>query len=154
MNIESRLQELGIELPEMSKPIAAYVPGLVAGNMLYISGQLPLKNGELLYQGRLGEDLTVEEGQLAARQSAINALAVVKAMAGSWDRVVRIVKITGFIQSGTDFFQQAQVLNGASELLQELMGDRGKHARSAVGVSNLPMNAACEIEMIAELAES
>jgi len=151
MNIEARLEALGLVVPEMPKPVAAYVPGLVVGDMIYVSGQLPIKNGELLYTGRLGEGLSLEQGQQAARLSALNALAVVKSLANGWDRLVRIVKITGFIQSAANFFQQPQVLNGASDLLQELMGENGRHARSAVGVANLPMNAACEIEMIAQI---
>ncbi len=151
MNIEARLEALGLVVPEMPKPVAAYVPGLVVGDMIYVSGQLPIKNGELLYTGRLGEGLSLEQGQQAAQLSALNALAVVKSLANGWDRLVRIVKITGFIQSAANFFQQPQVLNGASDLLQELMGENGRHARSAVGVANLPMNAACEIEMIAQI---
>lgn len=151
MDIEKNLKEAGIIIPEVSKPIAAYLPGKRSGNLIFTSGQLPLVNGKVKYAGKLGEDLILEDGQAAARIAVINCLAVVNSMAGSWDAVAGIVKITGLVQSAPDFFQQAQVLNGASELLQQIFGESGQHARSAIGVNALPLNAAIEIEMIAQL---
>ncbi len=149
MNIDDRLAELEIILPEAPKALAAYVPGLVAGEFLYISGQLPLREGKLLYSGRLGWELSLEEGREAARMAIINCLAVLKRHINNWDELLQVVKITGYIQSGENFHDQALVLNGASELLQEIFGERGRHARAAVGVNALPLNAACEVEMIA-----
>ncbi|HEX3010592.1 MAG TPA: RidA family protein [Syntrophomonadaceae bacterium] len=151
MEIEKRLREEGIILPEVSKPIAAYIPGKKSSNLVFTSGQLPLENGVVKYTGRVGQELSLEKGQAAARLAVINCLAIVKSIAGSWDAVEEIIKITGYIQCGPDFFQQAQVLNGASEFLQQVCGENGQHARSAVGVASLPLNAAVEIEMIARL---
>lgn len=148
MNVEARLKELGIAIPEAAKPIAAYVPGVVAGNLLFISGQLPLAEGKLTMTGKLGRELQISEGRAAARQSAINCLAVMKNHIDNWEQVLQIVKITGYVQSADNFYDQAQVVNGASELLQEIFGEKGRHARAAVGVNNLPLNAPCEIEMI------
>jgi len=148
LSIEARLKELGIAIPEAAKPIAAYVPGMVAGNLLFISGQLPLAEGKLVLTGKLGRDLPISEGRTAARQSAINCLAVLKNHISNWEQVLQIVKITGYVQSADDFYDQAQVVNGASELLQEIFGEKGRHARAAVGVNTLPLNAPCEIEMI------
>lgn len=150
MSIEQRLAELGITLPEPPPPVAAYVPGVISGNMLYVSGQLPSKAGKLEYTGRLGRDLDVEKGQQAARTAGINCLGVLKSLLGDLDRVQRIVKLTGYVQSADDFFDQPKVVNGASELMQEVFGSIGQHARAAVGVNSLPLNAACEIELIAE----
>jgi len=154
LSIEARLEELGIVIPEAAKPIAAYVPGMAAGNFLYISGQLPLVEGKLPLTGKLGRDLKISEGRDAARHSAINCLAVLKNHIDSWDQLMQIVKITGYVQSADDFYDQAQVVNGASELLQEIFGEKGRHARAAVGVNTLPLNAPCEIEMIVLIAAS
>jgi len=149
--IEAKMKEMGIVLPEVAKPIAAYVPGMQAKNLIFISGQLPLRDGKLLYTGKLGRDLQIAEGREAARQSALNCLAVLKQYVYSWEQLAQIVKITGFVQSADDFYDQAQVINGASEFLQELFGEKGRHARAAVGVNTLPLNAPCEIEMIARI---
>jgi len=151
MNVENKLKELGIVIPDISKPLAAYVPGIKTGEFVYISGQLPLKDGVIMYTGKLGKDVTVAEGQAAARLAAINCLAVLKNCIGNWDSLVQIVKVTGYVQSELDFYEQPAVINGASELLQEVFGEQGKHARAAVGVSSLPLNAACEVEMIARV---
>lgn len=151
MNIEQRLKELKIILPEVSKPIAAYIPGKKAGSLVFTSGQLPLQSGVLKYTGKVGRDLSLEEGQAAARLAAINCLAVVRSFAANWETFSDIIKIIGYIQCEPDFDQQAKVLNGASELLQQIFGEAGQHARSAVGVNALPLNAAVEIEMIAQL---
>ncbi|MGE5391937.1 MAG: RidA family protein [Deltaproteobacteria bacterium] len=147
--IEDRMKELGIVLPEAAKPIAAYVPGMQAQNIVFISGQLPMSDGKLIYTGKLGRDLQITEGREAARQSVINCLAVLKQYVHSWDQLIQIIKLTGYVQSADDFYEQAQVINGASELMQEIFGERGRHARAAVGVNTLPLNAPCEIEMIA-----
>lgn len=149
MSIEERLSELGIVLPEPPAPAAAYVPGIIAGRLAFVSGQLPSVEGQLAAAGKLGRDLTVEEGQAAARIAAINCLGVLKALLGSLDRVEKIVKVTGYVQSADDFCDQHLVVNGASQLLQDVFGSRGQHARAAVGVNSLPLNAACEIELIA-----
>ncbi|MEN6350942.1 MAG: RidA family protein [Syntrophomonas sp.] len=151
MDIENRLKELGIVIPAPGKPVAAYVPGVKAGEFIYISGQLPIKEGKLLYCGKLGRDLNIEEGQAAGRLAALNCLGILKSFLDKWEQLGQIVKLTGFIQSMDTFQEQAAVLNGASELLEQVLGERGKHARVAVGVNSLPLNAACEIEMIAQL---
>jgi enamine deaminase RidA (YjgF/YER057c/UK114 family) len=149
MNIDARLIELGIIIPEAAKPVASYVPGIKDGHLIYVSAQLPFADGKLIYTGRLGADLSIEEGQAAAHVAAINCIAVLKSIISEWSNFKNIVKITGFVQSAPDFFQQAQVINGASDLLLKIFGDNGKHARAAVGVSCLPFNSACAIEMIA-----
>lgn len=151
MNIEQRLSELGIIIPEAARPLAAYVPALKAGEFVYISGQLPVKDGKLLYSGKLGRDLSVEEGKKAAEICLINCLAALKSCINSWDEVARIVKITGYVQSTDDFQEQPQVINGASELLIKIFDEKGVHARAAVGVNALPLNAACEIEMVVQV---
>jgi len=151
MVIEDKLNELGIVIPEISKPLAAYVPGQIAGEFIYVSGQLPIKAGEIIYFGRVGEDLTVAEGQEAARLSVINCLAVMKSYLKEWSNLLQIVKITGYVQCGPKFYDQAKVLNGASELLEQIFGEQGRHVRAAVGVNALPLNAACEVELIAQI---
>lgn len=151
MDIDNRLKDLGIIIPQVARPLAAYVPGLIAGDFVYISGQLPSRDGKVLYTGSIGKDLTVADGQEASRLAVINCLAVLQSCLGEWSSLERIVKITGYIQSETDFNDQALVLNGASELLEQIFGDKGRHARAAVGVSALPLNAACEVEMIAHI---
>lgn len=151
--IEARLAELGISLPPVAKPVAAYVPAVRAGRFVYTSGQLPMVDGKLAYQGKLGADLSVEDGYQAARICALNALAAVQAVAGSLDRVERIVKVVGFVASAPGFNDQPKVVNGASELLGEIFGEAGRHARSAVACNELPLNAAVEVELVALLTE-
>lgn len=146
--VEARLRELGLALPSPPRPVAAYVPAVTAGNLVFLSGQLPVKDG-VLVKGRVGAELTVEEGYEAARLCALNALAHLKAEVGSLDRVERIVKLVGWVSSAAGFDQQPQVVNGASELFLALFGERGRHARSAVSAHVLPMGAAVEIELIA-----
>lgn len=146
--VEARLAELGLSLPNPPRPVAAYVPAVVTGNLIFVSGQLPLKDGELV-RGRVGAELTVEQGYEAARLCILNALAHIRAELGSLDRVERIVKLTGWVSSAPDFDQQPKVVNGASELLEALFGERGRHARSAVSAHVLPLGAAVEIELIA-----
>ncbi len=149
---EQRLAALGIELPKAAAPAANYVPFMRTGNLLFTAGQLPLKAGHLIATGLLGQDLDATKGQEAARQCAINILAQAKAALGDLEKIAKIVKITVFVASTPDFTTQHLVANGASDLLVAVLGDRGKHARSAVGVASLPLNAPVEIEAIIEVA--
>ncbi len=150
MSIEKRLTELGITLPEAPRPVAAYVPAVSSGNLLFVSGQLCLVNGELLSKGRVGREVSLKQGYEAARIAAINSLAIVNQELGSLDKVKRVVKVVGYVASDPDFYDQPKVVNGASELLAEVFGDQGRHARSAVGVNSLPLNTPVEIEVIVE----
>ncbi|HEY8489086.1 MAG TPA: RidA family protein [Thermaerobacter sp.] len=151
MSFERRLEELGLELPPVAAPVAAYVPGVLQDGWLYVSGQLPLREGQVLYRGKVGRDVTPEDGYAAARVCALNILAVVRSVAGSLDRVRQVVKVVGFVNSAPGFTGQPQVVNGASELFGQVFGDRGRHARSAVGVAELPLDAAVEVEAIFRL---
>lgn len=151
MSFEERFKELGIELPELPKPLGSYVPFVRTGNLVFISGMLPLDNGKLLYSGRAGERVSLDEAVLAARKSAINAIAVLRSAIGSLDSVKRCVKVTGFVASAQNFTDQPKVVNGASDLLCEVFGEAGLHARAAVGVHILPMNSPVEIEFIFEI---
>ncbi|MFM5905756.1 MAG: RidA family protein [Micrococcales bacterium] len=151
--IEARLAELGSPLPEVAKPVAAYVPSMVSGNLVFTAGQLPFVNGALPVAGKVGETIGLVDPATAktlARQAALNALAAVKLAIGDLDRVTRIVKVVGFVSSVPEFSGQPGVINGASEFLVEVFGDRGIHARSAVGVAVLPLDSAVEVELIAE----
>ena len=151
--IEQRLIELGSPLPEVAKPVAAYVPSVVSGNLVFTSGQLPFNNGALIATGKVGEADGLVDPALAktlARQCALNALAAIKLAIGDLDRVTRIVKVVGFVSSVPEFTGQPGVMNGASEFLVEVFGDKGIHARSAVGVPSLPLDSAVEVELIAE----
>jgi enamine deaminase RidA (YjgF/YER057c/UK114 family) len=148
--IEKRLEELGVVLPEAPKPAAAYVPAMTFGNLVYTSGTDCRVNGELLYEGKLGTDVTVEQGQKAARQTMINLLAVLKEHLSDLDRISKIVKVLAFVNSAPGFVEQPYVINGASEFLEEVFGEKGKHARSALGANELPFNIPVEIEMIVQ----
>lgn len=149
--IDQKLNELGIDLPEAAAPAAAYLPYKIAGNLIYISGQLPFDNGNLAATGHLGDDVSLESGQKAAECCAINILSQAKAaLDGDLTRISQIVKISGFVASTPDFVSQHLVINGASELLVKILGDKGQHARAAVGMAALPLNAAVEIEAIIE----
>ena len=150
MTIEQKLAEMGITLPVAPKPVAAYVPAVKSGNLIFISGQVPVVDGKLEHKGLAGKDVSLEKAQEAARLAAINCLAVLKSMA-NLDDVVRIVKLTGFVASPADFNDQPKVINGASELLKEVFGAKGEHARAAVGVAALPLGAVVEVEMIVEV---
>lgn len=147
MSIDARLAELGITLPEPAAPVAAYVPVVVAGGLAHVSGQVSIVGGQLL-KGRLGEDLSLEQGVEGARACGLMILAQLKAALGSLDRVERIVKLGAFINSTADFTDQPKVANGASELMAEVFGEAGKHARSAVGVPSLPLGVAVEVDAI------
>ncbi|HZG64146.1 MAG TPA: RidA family protein [Rubrobacteraceae bacterium] len=150
---EERLKDLGYELPAIPRPAGSYVPAARAGSLLFTAGQLPFKEGALAYVGKVGREVSVEEAQQAARLCAINALAAVEAEAGL-ENVRRVVKVTGYVSSAADFNNQPMVLNGASELLGEVFGEKGIHARSAVGVAELPLDAPVEIELVVEMATS
>lgn len=147
MSIEARLAELGIELPEPAAPVAAYVPVVVAGGLAHVSGQLPFVNGQLV-KGRLGESVPLDDGIAAARACGLMILAQLKAALGSLDRVERVIKLGAFVNSTADFESQPKIANGASELMAEVFGEAGKHARSAVGVPVLPLGAAVEVDAI------
>ena len=151
MTNSQRLTELGIELPDVVAPLAAYVPAVRTGNLVYTAGQLPIRAGELLAAGKVGAEISPDQGNELARVCGLNALAAVHALVGI-DSVVRIVKVTGFVASAPGFSGQPSVVNGASELFGEIFGEAGAHARSAVGVSELPRNAPVEVEIIVETA--
>lgn len=147
--IAQRLAELGLTLPVPAAPVAAYVPYVITGNLVFISGQLPLENGELKIKGRLGDDVDIEDGQKAARLCGLNILAHLhKACGGDLDKVERCVKLGGFVSSTADFYDHPKVINGASELMEQIFGPNGQHARFAVGVANLPRNAAVEVDAL------
>jgi enamine deaminase RidA (YjgF/YER057c/UK114 family) len=149
---EARLAELGLTLPEVVRPLAAYVPAVRTGSYVYVSGQLPMVNGELPATGKVGAEVDVAQAKALARVCALNALAAAAAAAGGLAAITRIVKVTGFVASAPDFTDQPLVVNGASELLVEVFGDAGRHARSAVGVAALPRDTPVEVELIAEVA--
>ena len=150
--IERAIKDLGITLPEPAVPAANYVPCVIAGSLLYVSGQLPMNNGKLMFAGKVGADLFVPEAQMAARQCALNVLAQAKAaLGGNLDRIVGIVKLGGFVNSTPDFTEHPQVINGASDLMVEIFEKKGEHARFAVGVASLPLNASVEVDAIIEI---
>ena len=151
--IDARLAELGIALPEPAAPAGAYVPYVVTGSLVFVAGQITLENGEIKYKGRLGESLNVDDGYAAARLCGLNLLAQVRgACAGDLDRVKRVVRLGGFVNSAADFTDQAKVINGASDLMVEVFGDAGRHARAAVGAPSLPLGVSVEVEGIFEIA--
>jgi len=149
--IEKKLQGMGIILPDVPKPSASYIPAVQTGKLVYTSGQASKKGGTLIYKGKLGKDLTTEEGYEAARISIINCLAALKDHLGSLDRVTRVVKLLGFVASTPEFDQQPYVINGASDLLIKIFSEKGRHARSAIGTNILPFGTPVEIEMIVEV---
>jgi len=150
--IETRLKELGINLPQAAAPAANYVPYVISGNTVYVSGQITLENGELKHVGRVGDTMEAEEAQLAARLCGLNLIAQVKAACGgNLDRVSQVVKLGGFINCTADFNGHPQVINGASDLMVEVFGDKGRHARFAVGAPSLPLGVAVEIDGVFEI---
>jgi enamine deaminase RidA (YjgF/YER057c/UK114 family) len=151
MSTAARLKELGIKLPEVAKPLASYVPAVRSGNLVYTSGQLPIQAGKLAVTGKVGTDVAPGVAETLARICALNALAAVDSLVGI-DAVTRVVKVVGFVASAPGFNGQPGVVNGASELFAEVFGDRGGHARSAVGVSELPLDAPVEVELVVEVA--
>ncbi|MBW9053507.1 RidA family protein [Rhizobium mesosinicum] len=151
--IATRLSEMGITLPEAAAPAANYVPYVISGNLLTISGQLPLEGGKVAVTGHLGKTVDVAAGQRAAELCAINILSQAKAALGDLSRIRRVIKLNGFVASAPDFVEQHLVINGASNLIAGVLGEAGKHARAAVGMAALPLNAAVEIDAIMEIAE-
>ena len=151
LSFEKRLRELGIDLPEPPAPVAAYVPVVQTGNLVFVSGQAPTIGGKPLFVGRLGSQIDVSQGQAAARLAMINCLAQLKGHIGSLDRVTKIVKVLGFVACIDDFDQHPSVMDGASQLLQEVFGESGQHARTTVGTNKLPFGIPVEIELIAEV---
>jgi enamine deaminase RidA (YjgF/YER057c/UK114 family) len=151
VSAEKNLNKLGIALPKPPSPIGAYLPATRIGSLIFVSGVLPMVDGKLAFSGKLGSDLQVEEGYEAAKISCVNGLAILKSELGSLDSVKRIVKVTGYVACAEDFYDQPRVVNGASELLLEIFGRSGKHARAAVGCPSLPANSPVEIEMIVEV---
>ncbi|MBX3308634.1 MAG: RidA family protein [Nitrospira sp.] len=151
MSVEVKLKELGVTLPDPPKPVANYVPVVRVGELLFLSGVLPSRDGQLIMTGKLGQELTIEQGKEASRVAVLNGLSIIRHAAGSLDRVKQIVKMVGHIASAPGFTDQPQVLNGASDLLVSIFGDAGRHARVAVGAAELPCQAPVEIELIVQL---
>lgn len=151
MTFEARLRDLGLTLPETVIPVAKFVPAVRTGNLIYVSGQTPTVAGELVMKGKLGREISVEQGQEAARVALLNVLSAVRSVTGSLDAVRRIVKLNGWVASAEGFTSQPQVVNGASALLEEIFGEAGKHARAAIGVAELPSGAPVELELIVEV---
>jgi enamine deaminase RidA (YjgF/YER057c/UK114 family) len=150
VSASARLTELGIELPQVAKPLAAYVPAVRTGNLVYTAGQLPMQGGKLARTGKVGVAVSPEEGHILARICTLNALAAIDSVVGI-DAVTQVVKVVGFVASAPGFHGQPGVINGASKLLREVFGDNGVHARSAVGVSELPLDAPVEVELVVEV---
>lgn len=150
--LDDRLAELGLVLPATSKPVAAYIPAVVSGNLVYTSGQLPMSDGVLPATGKVGAEVSAEDAKTYARTCVLNGLAAARSVIGSLDRITRVVKVVGFVASDPAFTGQPGVINGASELLGEIFGEPGQHARSAVGVAVLPLDAPVEIEFVFEFA--
>jgi enamine deaminase RidA (YjgF/YER057c/UK114 family) len=147
MSAEERLKSLGLELPEVPRPVGSYAALVEAGGVVFLSGLLPRRGSEVVYRGKAGADLSLEAASQAARLCALNALAVIRDHYGTLDRVERILRLSGFVQAHPFFYDHPKVLNGASDLFKEVFGEQGVHVRSAVGVASLPANAACEIEL-------
>ena len=148
---EDKLRELGLHLPEVAKPLAAYVPAVRTGNLVFVSGQLPMVDGKLPLTGKVGAEVSADQAKGLAQRAALNAIAAAAAEAGGIDRITRVVKVTGFVASTPDFSGHPGVINGASELIGAVFGDAGAHARAAVGVAALPLDAPVEVEMIVEV---
>ena len=151
--IEEKIKELGFNLPEAPKPVAAYIPALEVNNMVFTAGQIPSIAGELLFKGKIDKEVTLMEGQRAAETCILNCLAAIKGVTGNLDKIERIIKLTVFVNSSEGFTDQPKVANGASELLIKIFSEKGKHVRSAVGVNELPLNSAVEVEMICKVKE-
>jgi len=150
-DFEARLKELGLSLPEIPPAAGAYVPAVQSGNLIFCSGQGPYKNGTFAYIGKVGDNLSLEDGYQAARIAVLNCLAEICSLIGSLNKIKRVVQIRGFVNSAPEFHDQPKVVNGASELVLDIFGNAGKHARCALGTSNLPMNIPVEIEMVVEI---
>ena len=153
MSIETKLEELGITLPEAPAAVAAYQPWIRTGNLIFTSGQLPFRDGQIAYEGKLGAELSQDDGYQAARQCALNAIAQLKAGSGNLDKIQKIVRIEGYVHCADGFRGHPQVLNGASDLVAEIFGEKGKHTRLALGINEMPLNAAVQLAMTAEVAD-
>ena len=153
MSIETKLEELGITLPEAPAAVAAYQPWIQTGNLIFTSGQLPFRDGQIAYEGKLGAELSQDDGYQAARQCALNAIAQLKAASGNLDKIQKIVRIEGYVHCADGFRGHPQVLNGASDLVAEIFGEKGKHTRLALGINEMPLNAAVQLAMTAEVAD-
>ncbi len=151
MTTAEKLKLMGLSLPPTPKPVAAYVPAVRVNDLVFTSGQLPIVNGQLQFKGKLGKEITKEQGYDAAKICALNALSAIQSVAGELNRIEQIVKVVGFVASAEGFTEQPAVVNGASEFLKELFGEKGAHARSAVGMAELPLGAAVELEMIVKV---
>jgi enamine deaminase RidA (YjgF/YER057c/UK114 family) len=149
--VEDRIKSLGLVLPEVPAPLAAYIPAKKTGQVIFTAGQLPLLKGELICKGLLGQDVDIEQAYQAARICTLNALAAIKGLVKDLDQIVQVVRVVGYVASTSTFTQQPAIVNGASELLLEIFGEVGKHARSALGVASLPLNASVEIELTVEV---
>jgi enamine deaminase RidA (YjgF/YER057c/UK114 family) len=152
VSVQDRLEELGIELPPAARPVASYVPVTQGNGLAFVAGQVPIEDGKLLASGRVGESVSLEQGQELARRCALQALAALNDELGSLDRVRRILKVTVWVASGEGFFDQPKVANGASDVLVEVFGEAGKHARAAVSAPSLPLGAPVEVEVIADIS--
>lgn len=148
--IDEKLKSLGITLPVPPKPAGSYIPVVISGNLAFVSGQIPMQDGKVTFTGKVPSDITLEDAQNAARICAINILAQLKASLGSLDRISKIVRVSGFVNSTSDFTEHPKIINAASDLFFEIFGEKGKHSRIAVGVSSLPLNSTVEIDMIVE----
>lgn len=148
--IDEKLKSLGITLPTPPKPAGSYIPVVISGNMAFVSGQIPMQDGKVAYTGKVPTERTVEDAQSAAKICAVNILAQLKANLGSLDKISKIVRVSGFVNSASDFTEHPKIINAASDLFFEIFGEKGKHSRIAVGVSSLPLNSTVEIDMIAE----
>jgi enamine deaminase RidA (YjgF/YER057c/UK114 family) len=151
MSVEAKLTELGITLPPAPKPVASYIPAVRAGDLLFLSGTGPFKDGKIVFAGKLGKDLTVEQGYEAAKLTLLNALAIAKQELGSLDQIKRVVRMSGHVASAEGFIQQPAVINGASDLLVQIFGETGRHARLALGAAELPLNMCIELELILQV---
>ncbi len=151
MSFDQRLAQLNIQLPAPPKPVATYIPAVQAGDLLFLSGMIPFQDGKLVSAGKVGRDLTVDQGVEAARVALLNALAVIRHELGTLDRVRQVVRLVGYVASAEGFVQQPAVMNGASDLLVAIFGEKGKHARVALGAAELPLNAPVELEMILQV---
>jgi enamine deaminase RidA (YjgF/YER057c/UK114 family) len=152
MSFEARLSELQLELPPPPKPVASYIPAVRSGNLLFLSGVLPFRDGQLTVTGKVGRELTADQARDASRTAVLNALAIARQELGTLDRITKMVRMVGHVASAEGFVQQPAVINGASDLLVQIFGDAGRHARVAVGVAELPLNAPVELELILEVS--
>ncbi len=151
MSVQDTLQSMGLTLPQPARPVASYVPAVRVGNLIYTSGQIPTRDGRLTRRGKVGIELTQDDAYDAAQTCALNALAAVQDLTGSLDAISQVVKVTGYVNSAEGFSDQSTVVNGASDLLVKLFGEKGKHARAAIGVAGLPLDAAVEVDLIVEV---